>query len=203
VYSTDDGGVSWHLAYPRSAVRVARVSASSGMIAVGDRSSRCGCRQVRLWTADGGGTWTRTPKAVGAGFAAAAGTLWWWRGASLYRAVQWPPGPGGLKGARVAAGKGAIVDVQPVPGGAAALVSRRVGGFGFDRAPLVRFVQNATLRDRVLPRVGGDVLVRSLEVSWPSIAVRAFDVTAFTRRQEGSVVWLSADGGATWTVTRS
>src|SRR5262245_37813138 len=120
VYSTDDGGVSWRLAYPRSAVRAARISASSGMIAVGDRSSRCGCRQIRLWTADGGGTWTRTPKAVGAGFAAAAGTLWWWRGASLYRAVQWPPGLGGLKGSRVAAGKGAIADVQPVPGGAVA-----------------------------------------------------------------------------------
>jgi hypothetical protein len=202
VYSSDDGGVTWHLVYPRSAVRVARVSPSSGMIAVGDRISKCGCRQVRLWTANGGGTWTRTPKAVGSGFAAAAGTLWWWRGASLYHAAPWPPGPGGLKGVRVATGKGAIVDVQPVPGGAAALVSRRVGGFGFDRAPLLRFVQNGALRDRVLPRVGGDVLVRSFEVDWPQIAVHGVDVTAFTRRQEGSVLWLSTDGGGTWSVSR-
>ena len=35
VYATDDGGATWHLVYPRSAVRVARVSASSGMITVG------------------------------------------------------------------------------------------------------------------------------------------------------------------------
>ena len=93
VYATDDGGATWRLAYPRSAVRVALVSPSSGMIAVGDRISRCGCRQVRLWTADGGGTWTRTPQAVGSGFAAAAGTLWWWRGASLYRAAPGRPAP--------------------------------------------------------------------------------------------------------------
>src|SRR4029453_5957200 len=80
VYSTDDGGATWRLVYPRSAVPVARVSPSSGMISVGDRISRCGCRQVRLWTANGGTSWTRTPSAVGSGFAAAAGTLWWWRG---------------------------------------------------------------------------------------------------------------------------
>jgi hypothetical protein len=203
VYGTDDGGATWRLVYPRSAVRVARVSPSSGMISVGDRISKCGCRQVRLWTADGGATWARTPSAVGSGFAAAVGTLWWWRGASLYRAALWPPGRAGLKGVRVARGKGAIVDVQPVPGGAAALVSRRVGGLGYDRAPLLRFVQNGTLRDRVLPRVGGEVLVRSLEVSWPQIAVRGVDVTAFTRHEEGSVLWLSADGGASWTVSRN
>ena len=203
VYATGDGGATWRLVYPRSAVRVALVTPSSGMIAVGDRISKCGCRQVRLWTANGGATWTRTPQAVGSGFAAAAGTLWWWRGASLYRADAWPPGRRSLKGVRVASGKGAIVDVKPIPGGAAALVSRRVGGFGFDRAPLVRFVQNGSVRNRVLPTVGGDVLVRSFEVSWPEISVHGFDVTAFTRRQEGSVLWRSEDGGATWTVART
>jgi hypothetical protein len=202
VYATGDGGATWRLVYPRSAVRVALVTPSSGMIGVGDRISKCGCRQVRLWTENGGATWTRTPQAVGAGFAAAAGRLWWWRGASLYRASAWPPGPGGLKGKRVASGKGAIVDVQAVPGGAAALVTRRVGGFGFDRAPLVRFVENGSVRNRVLPSVGGDVLVRSLEVAWPAIAVHGFDVTGFTRNQEGSVLWSSADGGVTWAVTR-
>ena len=203
VYSTDDGGATWRLVYPRSAVRVARVTPASGMISVGDRISRCGCRQVRLWTADGGATWARTGGAVGSGFVAATGTLWWWRGASLYRAAAWPPGRGGLKGVRVAKGKGAILDVQPVPGGAAALVTRRVGGFGFDRTPLLRLVQNGTLRDHVLPAVAGDVLVRSLEVHWPEIAVHGFDVTAFTRREEGSVLWRSEDGGATWAVART
>ena len=103
---------------------------------------------------------------------------------------------------KVASGSGAIVDVEAVPGGAVALVTRRVAGFGFDRAPLLRFVQNGVLRKRVLPRVGGDVLVRSVAVQWPVIAVQGFDVTAFTRREEGSVAWRSQDGGATWSVSR-
>jgi hypothetical protein len=59
------------------------------------------------------------------------------------------------------------------------------------------------LRDRVLPRVGGDVLVGSFEVNWPQITVRGADVTAFTRREEGSVLWRSLDGGASWTVSRN
>jgi hypothetical protein len=92
--------------------------------------------------------------------------------------------------------------VEAVPGGAAALVTRRVGGFGFDRKPLLRLVQNGSVRNRMLPAVGGDVLLRSLNVHWPAISVSGFDVTAFTRQQEGSVLWSSADGGTTWTVTR-
>ena len=202
VYATDNGGVTWRPIYPRSASRVAQVSATSGMIAVGDRSSACGCRQVRYWTADGGATWARTRKAVGTGFAAANGTLWWWRGGTLYRAAAWPPGPGGLKGVKAASVKGAILDVAGLPGGVAALVTKRVGGLGYDRVPRVLLGNTSTLRQRTLPGVGGDVLLRSLEVKWPEIRVRGFDVTAFTRREEGSVEWLSADGGASWTVSR-
>jgi hypothetical protein len=172
------------------------------MIAVGDRASVCGCRQVRFWTADGGATWTRTQKAVGTGFAGANGTLWWWRGGTLYRAAAWPPGPGGLKGVKAASVKGAILDVAALPGGVAALVTRRVGGLGYDRVPTVLLGNTSTLRQRTLPGVGGDVLLRSLSVNWPELRVRGFDVTAFTRREEGSVEWVSEDGGATWTVTR-
>ena len=90
VFASDDGGASWRPIFARSAVRVAQVSATSGMIAVGDRITACGCRQVRLWTADGGATWQRTPAAVGTGFAAAQGTLWWWRGGAR---IARPPGP--------------------------------------------------------------------------------------------------------------
>jgi hypothetical protein len=202
VYETGDSGRTWRLIYPRSAVRVAQVTPSSGMIAVGDRISSCGCRQVRLWTADGGATWARTPQAVGAGFAAAEGTLWWWRGGSLYRAAKWPPGPRGLLGVKALSVKGAILDVQGLPGGVAVLVTRRVAGLGFDRAPVLLVGLGTSFRQRTLPPVGGDVLLRSLEANWPAIAVRGFDVTAFTRREEGSVQWLSQDGGTTWTVTR-
>jgi hypothetical protein len=203
VYASDDGGSTWRAIFARSAVRVAQVSPSSGMIAVGDRISGCGCKQVRLWTADGGGTWTRTPKAVGSGFVGASGTLWWWRGGSLYRAASWPPGRGGLKGVKAATVKGAILEVDAIPGGVAALVTRRVAGLGFDRVPLLLLGNASALRQRTLPAVGGDVLLRSMEVSWPQIRVDGFDVTAFTRQQQGLVQWLSADGGTTWTVTRS
>jgi hypothetical protein len=203
VFATENGGQSWRLIYPRSAIRVARVSSQTGMIGLGDRVTACGCRQVRLWTADGGATWAPTPKAVGNGFAAANGTLWWWRGGVLYRAAAWPPGPRGLKG--VKAGKvkgGAILDVRPIPGGVAALVTRRVAGLGFDRVPTLLLGNVTSLRQRTLPPVVGEVLLRSLEVSWPEIRVTGFDVTAFTRGEGGLVEWLSADGGATWSVTR-
>jgi D-hexose-6-phosphate mutarotase len=44
--------------------------------------------------------------------------------------------------------------------------------------------------------------VRSFDVNWPQIAVHGADVTAFTRHEGGSVLWLSVDGGANWTVSR-
>jgi hypothetical protein len=202
VYATDNGGATWRTIFARSAVRVAQVSPTSGMISVGDRITGCGCRQVRLWTADGGSTWTRTPKAVGAGFAGANGTLWWWRGGSLYRAAAWPPGARGLKGVKAAAVKGAILDVEAIPDGVAALVTRRVAGLGFDRIPILLLGNASVLRQRMLPAVGGDVLLRSMDVRWPEIRVDGFDVTAFSRHEGGSVQWRSADGGASWTVTR-
>jgi hypothetical protein len=202
VFATDDGGGTWRRIFDRSAVRVAQVSGASGMIAVGDRSTACGCRQVRLWTADGGATWKRTPAAVGTGFAAANGTLWWWRGGALYRAAAWPPGPRGLKGVKAAKVKGAILDVDALPGGVAALVTRRVGGLGYDRVPTLLLGSISALRQRTLPGVGGDVLLRSLDVRWPELRVQGFDVTAFARGEHGSVEWVSQDGGASWTVTR-
>src|SRR6185312_1049381 len=73
---------------------------------------------------------------------------------------------------------------------------------GYDRVPIVLLGNASALRQRTLPAVGGDVLVRSLHVASPELRVRGFDVTAFTRGEEGSVEWLSADGGASWPVTR-
>ena len=51
--------------------------------------------------------------------------------------AAWPPGAGGLKAVKAAAVKGAILDVDSLPGGVAALVTRRVGGLGYDRVPTV------------------------------------------------------------------
>ncbi len=202
VYATDDGGQSWRSVYPRSAIRVARVSARTGMIALGDRVTACGCRQVRLWTADSGLHWHPTPEGAGGGFIGAAGTLWWWRGGRLSQAALWPPGPRGLRERFFARVQGAIVDAKPAPNGVVALVTNRVAGIGFDHSPGLLLAQGGVARVLTLPSVTGEVLVRSLDAAWPRLTVRAVDVIAFTRGEEGSVTWASADGGSTWTVTR-
>jgi len=202
VYATDDGGQSWRSVYPRNAIRVARVSAQTGMIALGDRVSACGCHQVRLWTADSGVHWHVTREGVGSGFVGAAGTLWWWRGGRLHRAAAWPPGRKGLRRRPVTRVRGEIVDAKPVPNGIAALVTNRVSGVRFDNSPRLLLVQGGLVRVLLLPTVPGEVLVRSLDVAWPSLIVHGFDVIAFTRGEVGSVTWTSLDGGITWAATR-
>jgi len=203
VYSTDNGGTTWERIYSRHAARLARTSASAGILATGDRVSRCGCKTRRFWTADGGASWHPTPGAAGGGFVGSAGTLWWWRTGRLYRAVAWPPRAAGLQGQLVASLTGAIIDVKPVPNGVLALATDRVAGLGLDSSPRLVLVQGARVTPLRLPVAGGDVLVRSLEVTWPSATVRGADVTAFTRGEEGKVSWTTLDGGRSWTVTRS
>jgi hypothetical protein len=203
VYTTENGGATWRLLYPRSAIRVARVSALTGMLSVGDRALRCACRQRRLWTADGGASWRPTSEAVGNGFIGAAGTLWWWRGGSLFRAAHWPPAAAGLRGVRVARLPGVIVDARAVPGGVVALVSHRVAGLGFDHRPRLMFVQRRRkVKVLRLPRAEGEVVARSVDVAWPAMTVRGHDGVGFMRREEGSIEWRSIDGGAKWVVSR-
>jgi hypothetical protein len=203
VYATENGGATWRLLYPRSAIRVARVSALTGMLSVGDRALRCTCRQRRLWTADGGVSWRPTSEAVGNGFIGAAGTLWWWRGGSLFRAAHWPPAAAGLRGVRVARLPGVIVDARAVPGGVVALASHRVAGLGFDHRPRLMFVQRRRkVKVLRLPRAEGEVVARSVDVTWPAMTVRGHDGVGFMRREEGSIEWRSIDGGAKWVVSR-
>ena len=203
VYATENGGASWRLLYPRSAIRVARVSALTGMLSLGHRASGCACRQLRVWTSDGGLSWRPTSEALGNGFIASAGTLWWWRGGGLFRATHWPPGAAGLKGRRVARLPGRIIDVKAIPGGVVALVSRRIAGLGFDHRPRLLFVQRRRkVRVLWLPRAEGEVLARSVEVAWPTMTVRGYDGVAFMRGVDGAIEWRTANGGAKWTVFR-
>jgi hypothetical protein len=203
VFATDDGGRSWRLIYPRNAIRVARVTAQTGMISLGDRVTRCGCKQARLWTADGGLHWHSTRYGVGEGFIGGGNMLWWWRGGTLFRAAQWPPAKKGLRRKRVARIKGEILDAKPVPDGVAALVTSRVAGIRFDNSPRILLVRGAVVTVLTLPAVEGQILARSLDVSWPQITVRGADVVAFTRGQQGAVNWRSADGGVSWRVDRT
>ena len=203
VYATEDGGATWRLLYPRSAIRVARVSTLTGMLSLGDRALGCACRQRRLWTAYGGASWRPTAEAVGNEFIGAAGTLWWWRGGTLFRAAHWPPGAAGLRGVRAGSLSGMIVDARAIPGGVVALVSRRVAGIRFDNRPRLLLVQRRR-KPRVLrlPWVAGEVVARSVDVAWPAMTVRAHDGVGFMRREEGSIEWRSIDGGAKWVVSR-
>jgi hypothetical protein len=203
VFATDDGGGSWRLVYPRSAIRVARVSALTGMISLGDRVTRCGCRQARLWTADGGLHWHATKQGVGTGFIGGGGTLWWWRGGSLYRAAVWPPAKQGLRRQRVARIKGAIIDAKPAPEGVAALVSARVAGIRFDNTPRILLVRGPLVTVLTLPLAEGQVLARSLDVAWPQITVGAVDVSALARGVPSGVLWSSSDGGLSWRLERA
>lgn len=203
VFSTENGGQSWKLIYPRSAVRLARTSALAGILATGDRTSSCGCRTRRFWTDDGGVTWHSTREAGGGGFVGSGGMLWWWRTGRLFRAVTWPPVNGVLRGRQVASVSGAIVDAKPIPAGVLALATSRVAGLGLDSSPRLVFAQGEGVSVLNLPSTGGDVLARSLEVAWPAITVRADDVTAFTRGEEGRLTWRSFDGGRSWSVTRT
>ena len=203
MFASDDGGQSWRLIYPRNAIRVARVTAQTGMISLGDRVTRCGCKQARLWTADGGLHWHSTRYAVGEGFIGGGSMLWWWRGGTLFRAAKWPPAKKGLRRKRVARIKGEILDAKPVPDGVAALVTSRVAGIRFDNSPRILLVRGGVVTVLTLPTVEGQILARSLDVSWPQITVRGADVVAFTRGQQGAVNWRSADGGASWRVDRT
>lgn len=202
VFATEDGGKSWRRIYRRSAFRVARISETGGVVALGDRASPCGCGPVRLWTNDGGAHWSRTREAVGEGFVAAGGTLWWWRGGRLYRAVAWPPRTGGMHPRLVSRVVGAFLDADPVPGGVLALATRRVAGLGYDNSPQLILIQGDTERVLELPTVTGDVLVRSLQSSWPVATVRGYDATAFARGEEGPVTWRTLDGGRRWFIER-
>jgi hypothetical protein len=112
---------------------------------------------------------------------------------------RWPPRNGPIR-SRVAAavGEGRIVDLASVPGGAAALVSSRVNGAGWDIAPRVLVYRSGKATTLRLPGTTGDVLVRAISASWPTLTVHGAN---FDRN--GAIVplvWRSPDGGRRWTL---
>jgi hypothetical protein len=122
------------------------------------------------------------------------------------RQVAWPPGhrvrvTAARPLARIA--RGAIVDLAAVPGGVVALVTNRLHGHGWDRAPRLVVRRGGVTRRLTLPTApASDVLAESLRVAWPVIQVGATDY-APSSGQAAAISWTSRDGGATWSVARS
>jgi outer membrane protein assembly factor BamB len=192
VYATDDGGATWRRAYPWPALRVLRASPSLAVLETGSFATRCGCRTHVRWSGDAGQSWRET-RAVRGPFAGDGSALFWHDGRRVYRAA-WP-----LRRSRVVARArgGRIVDLVAVPGGAAALITRRVRGQGWDRAPRVLLVRSGRVATLRLPPRRGAILVRSLEVAWPAIVVHARDFRP-AAETAAELAWTSPNGGRTW-----
>jgi len=197
VYSTDDGGRSWRLVHAGPALAVLRLSRSAGLISVGSEPGRCMCATRRLWTSDGGATWRETTSVADA-FAAGGGHVYFWSGGrlSVLAPLARRTSSTRLASTTVASfADGSIVDVQPIPGGVAALVSSRVHGQGWDTAPRVVLVRGTTAETSTLPQQRGRLLAQRLAVAWPKLTVTATDFVPTPAR---AAVWTSADGGASW-----
>jgi hypothetical protein len=197
VYATDDGGRMWRRIYSKPALVVVRVSRTAGLIDLALDPSPCMCTTRKLWTADGGRTWHPTT-ALGDHFAGSSGTLYWWVRGSLFRIMAFPPRPlyAALRSKlAISVPDGRIVDAKAIPGGVAALVSRRVGGKGWDAEPRVVIARGDEANAIALPAHEGRILAHELEADWPNLTVTGTDYAAEPAR---AVTWSSTDGGATW-----
>jgi hypothetical protein len=186
VYATSDAGKTWRLIRRGSAQRVLALTATRGVVSVGTPGG-CNCAQQQLWTGDGGRSWHAT-RVLTKDFSGAGGRIYTWSGKTV-RTVAWPPRSAGRAiplGADVAG-------VGPAAGGFVALLTS--AGRGWDDAPRLALVRGTTVSSIELPAVSGRVLVRSLTVAWPQLAVRSFLYTDSGRQ---TVRWRSVDGGESW-----
>ncbi len=191
VFATDDGGRSWREVYAAPATAVLRLSRTAGVIDVPVAPRKCMCVTRKLWTTDDGRTWHET-KVIGDAFTGSAEGVYWWEAGSLYLVRGFPPRASKLA-TKVA--DGTIVAAVPIPGGVAALVSNRVFGKGWDRAPRVLIARKEEVTTVELPAVEGDILVAGIEADWPAVTVTGTDFAADPVRP---VAWSSSDGGESW-----
>jgi hypothetical protein len=187
VYSTDDGGRHWKRIYPASAVRVDRLSATTGVIGVGATAPPCGCATQRLWTENNGRSW-RIARGIGGDFEGLGSTLYWWAGGSLYLA-----GPNFQSSQRLTTVADAqIVDAAATPGGVVALVDRR------SKAPQVIVAQGDETHIVTLPSWPAAGLVRSIAAGGATVVVAGRDQSSPGADPDPTLTWRSRDGGQTW-----
>ena len=193
VYASDDGGKSWRRIYASPAVRVARTSASVGVIAVGAPAPACNCATKRLWTVDGGATWHQTDR-LGPAFDGNGGNFYWWQGGTLHQVDSWPPKQQ-IASHQLASSTGTIVDDALLPGGIAALVDRRAA------APQVILSRAGKTRTVTLPPAGAAATVRTITAAWPALTVTGRSYASPGNGPDPAVTWHTADGGTTWHLT--
>jgi hypothetical protein len=197
VFATEDGGRSWRRVYAEPALAIARLSRTTGLIDVGVSPGPCMCTTRKLWTADAGRTWHST-NAVGDAFLGSAGVLYWWQGGALHALAKLPlhAGPRALSSRPAASvSDGVIVGAAAIPDGIVALVTRRVGGQGWDTAPRLLVAHGTSASMVELPATTGRPLADEVDVRWPTIVVTARDYVPDPTRV---VAWRSSDGGKTW-----
>jgi hypothetical protein len=201
VLATEDRGQTWHPIFNLAADRVLRASRLDGLLTVGGAPPRCVCQERILWTADAGEHWRQT-SAVAGTYVGGRNGLYWWRNANVFQVTPWPArkGPLGAKRVfqsetgRIAAGAYANGDFYGVLG-------QHVGGKGWDVAPTFVHVQKGQATTVKLPETTGLVLVQSVSVAGKKLDVVGHDF-GFAGAAAPTVDWHSADGGATWDVTR-
>ena len=186
VFATDDGGRSWRRIYPTYAQRVLRLSATHGVISV-TSGSACHCGQRELWTADGGRSWNET-NALTPSFTGSGRTVFSWSGTTV-RAASWPP----RHSHPFASFPEPLADVAAVPEGIAALLTS--AGKSWDNAPRLAIVRGKKISTVTLPDEPGQVIARSIRVTWPTVVVRTF---VFTDHGRETVHWRSPNGGRSW-----
>ena len=186
VFATDDGGRSWRRIYPTYAQRVLRLSATHGVISV-TSGSACHCGQRRLWTGDGGRSWNET-NALTPSFTGSGRTVFSWSGTTV-RAASWPP----RHSHPFASFPEPLADVAAVPEGIAALLTS--AGKSWDNAPRLAIVRGKKISTVTLPDEPGQVIARSIRVTWPTVVVRTF---VFTDHGRETVHWRSPNGGRSW-----
>jgi hypothetical protein len=175
------------------------VTTKIGLASIDDDPGRCMCATRQYYTNDRGRTWHETTT-VSDAFTASGGHVYFWTAnrlsmlASLTRTTT----SARLSSITVASvPDGTIKQVDPIPGGVAALVSSRVHGQGWDTSPRVVVVKGSTAQTVTLPAARGRLLVQSIDADWPKITVTATDFVANPAR---AAVWASPDGGATWSL---
>ena len=200
LYSTEDGGKTWHLIYRANGVDIMdflRTSASAGAISIDFKAPE------QYSTRDNGGHWTRTRRLPafwqgGTSLAGRGRILFWSRSHRLYQVTNWPPPRRVQLRLREAARiqDGVFTDLVWIPGGVAGTVLRDPIG---SNAPLARVMLQRRDRGAVIrlrdpdPASAGRVRSLTLFASWPELLVLAED-------DRGTPVarWRSDDGGRHW-----